>query len=80
MNLHTNLDLTTSVSPPPQSPIWHVFLLLLDFCRILRHLKVQSLRLTGGGKIVFLNSKNEGEVQDWYEQIKKIHTDIETDE
>ena len=56
------------------------FLLLLDFCRIPRHLKVQSLRLTGGGKIVFLNSKNEEEVQDWYEQIKKIHTDIETDE
>lgn len=38
------------------------------------------LKITGGGKIVFLNSKNEGEVQDWYEQIKKIHTDIETDE
>ena len=36
--------------------------------------------ITGGGKIVFLNSKNEEEVQDWYEQIKKIHTDIETDE
>ena len=37
------------------------------------------LKITGGGKIVFLNPKNEG-VQDWYEQIKKIHTDIETDE
>lgn len=38
------------------------------------------LKITGGGKIVFLNSKNEGEVQDWYEQIKKIRNDIDMKE
>lgn len=38
------------------------------------------LKITGGGKIVFFNSKNEGEVQDWYEQIKKIRNDIDMKE